>query len=132
MDKMDYTSNRKVKWIRWAARIFGIIVAGFWVLSLVASSIAEFGTPIILEGIILGALVVINTAGVIIAWRREKVGGIIIVAGAMMLSIFAYISAGHNKIFAVLVSGFPFLISGIIFLVSWWMSMKFYSSQNSS
>ena len=132
MDKMDYTSNRKVKRMRWAARIVGIIVAGFWVLSLIASLIAEFGTPIILEGIILGALVTINTAGVIIAWRREKVGGIIIVAGAVMLSIFAYISAGHNKIFAVLVSGFPFLVSGIIFLVSWWMSMKFYSSQNSS
>ena len=129
---MDYTSNRKVKWMRWAARIIGIIVAGFWVLSLIASSIAEFGTPIILEGIILGVLVAINTAGVIIAWRREKVGGIIIVASAVMLSIFAYISAGHNKIFAVLFSGFPFLISGIIFLVSWWMSIKFYSSQNSS
>ena len=69
---MDYTSNRKVKWMRWAARIIGIIVAGFWVLSLIASSIAEFGTPIILEGIILGALVAINTAGVIIAWRREN------------------------------------------------------------
>ena len=129
---MDYTSNRKVKWMRWVARIIGIIVAGFWVLSLIASSIAEFGTPIILEGIILGVLVAINTAGVIIAWRREKVGGIIIVASAVMLSIFAYISAGHNKIFAVLFSGFPFLISGIIFLVSWWMSIKFYSSKNSS
>jgi hypothetical protein len=69
---MDYTSNRKVKWMRWAARIIGIIVAGFWVLSLIASSIAEFGTPIILEGIILGVLVAINTAGVIIAWRREN------------------------------------------------------------
>ncbi len=69
---MDYTSNRKVKWMRWAARIIGIIVAGFWVLSLIASSIAEFGTPIILKGIILGVLVAINTAGVIIAWRREN------------------------------------------------------------
>jgi hypothetical protein len=47
-------------------------VAGFWVLNLIASSIAEFGTPIILEGIILGVLVAINTAGVIIAWRREN------------------------------------------------------------
>jgi hypothetical protein len=69
---MDYTSNRKVKWMRWAARIIGIIVAGFWVLNLIASSIAEFGTPIILEGIILGVLVAINTAGVIIARRREN------------------------------------------------------------
>ena len=124
MNKVNHIDNRKVKWIRWPARIIGTIIASFWVLSLVASAIAEYGTPITLEGIILAVIVVVNTAGVIIAWRREKIGGIIIVAAAAVLCIFAYITAGHNKIFAMLFSGFPFLISGILFLVSWWESRK--------
>jgi len=66
-------------------------------------------------------------AGVIIAWWKEKIDGIIIVAAAASLCTFSYIEAGHNKILAMLFSGFPFLISGILFLISWWRSKKVYS-----
>lgn len=96
-------------------------------ISLIASSIAEFGTPMIAEGFILAGLITINVAGVIIAWWKEKIGGTIIVAAAVSLCTFSYIEAGHNKILALLISGFPFLISSILFLISWWRSKKVYS-----
>lgn len=41
MGKVNHTNNRKVKLIHWPAHIIGTIVAGFWVLSLIVSSIAE-------------------------------------------------------------------------------------------
>jgi len=65
-------------------------------------------------------LIAVVVIGVIIAWFREGIGGFITLIGAVALSIFAYISAGHNKIFAMLTSGIPFLIAGILFLISWW------------
>ena len=126
MENVSNSSDRTDKRIRWAARVIGIIVGAFWVISLIASSIAEFGTPVPIEGFILAGLITINVAGVIIAWWKEKIGGIIIVA-AVSLCTFSYITAGHNEILAMLFSGFPFLISGILFLISWWRSKIIYS-----
>ncbi len=127
MKNISNSNDRTAKRIRWAARVIGIIVGAFWVISLIASSIAEFGTPVLIEGYILAGLVTINVTGVIIAWWKEKIGGIIIVAAAAALCTFSYIEAGHNKILAMLFSGFPFLISGILFLIIWWRSKKVYS-----
>ena len=127
MKNISNSNDRTAKRIRWAARVIGIIIGAFWTISLIASSIAEFGTPVPIEGFILAGLITINVAGVIIAWWKEKIGGIIIVAAAVSLCTFSYIEAGHNKILAMLFSGFPFLISGILFLISWWRSKKVYS-----
>ena len=78
MKNISNSNDQTAKRIRWAARVIGIIVGAFWVISLIASSIAEFGTPVLIEGFILAGLVAINAAGVIIAWWKEKIGGIII------------------------------------------------------
>ena len=126
MKNISNSNDRTAKRIRWAARVIGIIIGAFWIMSLIASSIAEFGTPVPIEGFILAGLITINMAGVIIAWWKEKIGGIIIVTAAAALCTFSYIEAGHNKILAMLFSGFPFLISGILFLISWWRSKKVY------
>ncbi|MBU4482790.1 MAG: hypothetical protein L6416_07225 [Candidatus Omnitrophica bacterium] len=127
MDNISNSSDRTAKRIRWAARVIGITAGAFWVISLIASSIAEFGTPVPIEGFILAGLVAINVIGIITAWWKEKIGGIIIVTAAVALCTFSYIEAGHNKILALLISGFPFLISGILFIISWWRSKKVYS-----
>ena len=127
MENISNSNDQTAKRICWAARVIGIIIGAFWVISLIASSIAEFGTPVQIEGFILAGLITINVAGVITAWWKEKIGGIIIVAAAVSLCTFSYIEAGHNKILALLISGFPFLISGILFLISWWRSKKVYS-----
>lgn len=115
--------DRKTKLIRLIARVWGTITAAFWIISLTLSTIFEKTeelTPTAwIEGLILGILVFISSVGVAIAWWREGIGGLIVVIGGIVLSIFAYITAGHNKIFAMLISGIPFLIAGIISLISW-------------
>ncbi|MGB3346148.1 MAG: hypothetical protein WBA71_02675 [Candidatus Humimicrobiia bacterium] len=120
------TIDKTTKVIRWTSRILGSISGAFWVLALTLSTIMESKlgvepTPEAkLEGTVLGFLIAIVVIGVIIAWFREGIGGFLTTLGAIALSIFSYISAGHNKIFAVLTSGIPFLIAGILFLISWW------------
>jgi hypothetical protein len=128
MRSISRPKNRTARIIIWIARILGSVAGAFWALSLIASTILEIGTPVtigvMIEGFILGGLVAVILAGVIIAWWNEKTGGIIITAAAAALCIFSYIDAGHNKIFAMLISGFPFLISGILFLIGWWALKK--------
>lgn len=126
--------NRTTKVIHWTARILGSISGAFWVLALTLSTIMESKLGVEpapeakLEGTILGFFVAIVVIGVIITWFKEGIGGIITVIGAIALSIFSYISAGHNKIFAVLTSGIPFLIAGILSLISWWRTKKLKTS----
>ncbi len=118
--------NRTARTIIWIARILGSIAGAFWALSLIISTIQEIGMPIttrvMIEGLILTGLIAVILAGIIVAWRNEKIGGIITTVAAAALCIFSYIDAGHNKIFAVMISGFPFLVSGALFLTGWWIS----------
>jgi hypothetical protein len=110
--------------LRRAARIVGLIIAATWVISLLIQVIAEWGTPIILEGIILGILATINVASVIVSWWFPKIGGILLIVFGTAFFIFGYITAGHNEIFAALISGFPFIVAGILFVLSWWRAQK--------
>ncbi len=126
MDMMINNKKRSLKTtkIGWATRIIGSLVGLFWVFSMISSSISEFGEPIIWEGYFIGSAVAILSAGVILAWFKEKAGGILLIAASLAFMVFSYLVAGHNKIFAALVSGFPFLIAGILFLISWKLSLK--------
>jgi hypothetical protein len=121
---------RAAQWMRRIARLIASLAAVFWVFSLTASFIGEVISDSFTwspEGAILGGLMIVSVFGVLIAWRRERTGGVILVLCGLALSVFAYISAGHNKAFVILVSGVPFLVPGVLFLLSWWMSR--YESQ---
>ena len=79
------------------------------------------------------AFFIILAIGVIIAWFKEKIGGIILIAGAVAGSIFSIIVGLNNPDFDLLdfiiLAGLPFLIVGILFLVYWWKSKKLNTSK---
>jgi uncharacterized membrane protein HdeD (DUF308 family) len=74
------------------------------------------------------AFIIIFAIGVIIAWFKEKIGGIILVVSAVAASIFSIIAGLNNPNFdfmdLIILAGIPFLIIGILFLVYWWRSRK--------
>jgi uncharacterized membrane protein HdeD (DUF308 family) len=74
------------------------------------------------------AFFIILAIGVIIAWFKEKIGGIILIAGAVAGSIFSIIVGLNNPDFDLLdfmiLAALPFIIIGILFLVYWWKSRK--------
>jgi len=107
-------NKNTTKTIRWLARILGLIIVLFWlIISLgYAFSDSESFTG---ESLIITLLVIITTIGFIITWRKEKQGGIILITGGIIHSTIAYFMAGHNHFFAVLISGFPFILIGILF-----------------
>jgi hypothetical protein len=71
-----------------------------------------------LQGTILGGLGITIVLGVLIAWRWERVGGTILVIGAIAISAFGYITAGRYKVWVALFSGGPYLVAGILWRVA--------------
>jgi len=113
--------DRPAKWIRWIARGAGSLVAAFWLLMGIG-----YGTldppSWTLEDVVMTVLIISSALGILIAWWREGIGGVVVLVCAVAHSTFALIAAGHNKGLALLVSGGPFFIIGALFLVAWWRS----------
>lgn len=126
IDAMKNKKKRSLKTTKtgWTARVIGSLAGLFWMFSVISHAIIEFGEPVLWEGYFIGSATVILSAGIILAWFKEKAGGIFLVAASLAFMVFSYLVAGHNKIFAALVSGFPFLVAGILFLISWKLSSK--------
>ena len=121
MTSAENTGGQAAKWLRWIARGTGSFVAGFWLFVGIVAAIVE-SRPLTLEGVIMVRLIISSALSVLIAWWREGVGGAIVVVCAIAHSTFAYVASGHNEGLAMLISGGPFLLVGILFLASWWKS----------
>ena len=118
--RMD-EKNKHSSTLMWFARIGGVIISIFWLISFFDSSIGEsIGSQLnlTLEGILLLVLIVASTIGVGIAWKHPLKGGKVTVISSLFLCIFAYFSAGDNKMFAVAVSGLPYFLVGVLFIQS--------------
>ena len=120
---MDKNINKNTRAIRWIARMLGTVLAVYLVFTTVANffifNLGDYG---------ISAFIIIFVVGVIVAWFREKIGGIILVVSAVAVSIFSIITGlndpNSDLMDAIILMGLPFLIIGILFLVSWWKSRK--------
>lgn len=72
----------------------------------------------------LAGLVIFAVLGILISWWREGIGGTVVVIGAVALGTFAYVTAGFNKGWAMLITGGPLLVIGLLFLASWRRSRR--------
>jgi hypothetical protein len=106
-----------LQWIRWIARGTGALVAGFWLIIGILLGIIG-SEPWTTESFIMATLVIASALSVLVAWWREGLGGIMVLACAIAHSAFAYIASGHNRAFAILISGGPFFVVGILFFLS--------------
>jgi hypothetical protein len=102
---------------RWTLCRQVVAAMGGWVDEIAAS-------PWPLEGTVLAGLLIIMVLGVLIAWIRERIGGTLLVVGAIVLGVFSYVIAEHSKIWNMLCMGGPFLLAGILFLACWRQSGK--------
>lgn len=107
----------RMRWIRWIARGVGLIASIYWSVPIIGGLISDNKEDFSLEGFILVVLIFLIILGFILAWFEKRIGGSIMVIGSIALCVFAYLTAGHNKALAVLSSGIPFLLSGVLFLI---------------
>jgi len=100
-------------WARWSARVLGLLLAIFLLVIGIGESFSE---PFTLTGV--GVVILFGWASVsmLIAWRWERLGGLLGVLAAIALSIFIAITAGKNKAAALLIP-LPFLVIAAVFLL---------------
>jgi uncharacterized membrane protein HdeD (DUF308 family) len=113
--------RKPVPGLKWAGLILGTFAGLFWITSLILNVIHELSEgaqPNTIEGLLLALLVLSASASVGFSWRNLKVGGVLTTGSGLALSIFAFFSSGHNHLIAALVSGFPFLLAGILITFS--------------
>ncbi len=115
------SGSRAALWLRWIARGLGTVVAGFWVLIGLLEAFAG-ADPWTVESAILMVLIVAAVLAVAVAWWRAGPGGILLVLVGAAYCVFAAVTAGHNRLFAVAITGVPYLLAGALFLASWWLS----------
>ena len=124
---MDKNISKSARVIRWIARISGTLLAVYLVFTTIANLIMDFKSWDFIPYVYF-VFFIILAIGVIIAWFKEKIGGIILIAGAVAGSIFSIIVGLNNPDFDLLdfiiLAGLPFLIAGILFLIYWWKSRK--------
>ena len=136
--------QRLAKGMRWAARIIGIPVTAFGAMMAIGegvqSVLAEGFGPVNLV-FFGGSFIVLSMmsalAGCIISWWRVRLAGILLILTFLEL-ITAGILAGGSvdlperfslpfilaNIMQASIMGSPFLIAGVLFLISWWLSRK--------
>ena len=114
----------KAKTLRLTARIFGSIVVAFWLFMGIGYAFAESEEPFTYESVIMTILIVTTTIGVIVAWKKEKIEAIILIIAGVIHSVFAGFAAGHNHLFAVLISGVTYIIIGTLFYLACQKSVK--------
>ena len=120
---------RLAKQLRLAARVIGLLAAGFLLIMLIGAAISKvlaegWGAGIEIEGITLGILALIALAGCIVSWWRERLASILLISTAIGLAIHIGICAGRNHFVAWSVVGLPYLIAGVLLLYSWRPSSK--------
>ena len=116
MANTNRAGDRATKWTRWVARGIGLLAGAFWLISLIAELISAHTAPS-WEGEIPAGLVITTVLGVLVAWRREGIGGTIVVIGAIALATFSCVTARFNKVWIMLITDGPFLVANILFLM---------------
>jgi len=130
---MSATKRQRIaKRTRWAARIIGLVVIAFFSLILIGETITSIqaeGFEFDVESLLVIVPLVIALAGYIISWWREQVGGLLLILVSIAFGILPSISAqpAWSMLEALqgwLILGLPFLVVGVLFLTSSWLSKK--------
>jgi len=120
--------QRLIRRTRLTARIIASLAAFFLVLFLVGGAVEELFSEdaegATIEGVTLGFIGLFAVAGCFIAFKRERLGGIILILVSLSFGIHIALAAGRNHFLAWLTIGFPYLLAGALFLYVWWQTKK--------
>lgn len=119
--------NRR-RWLRRIGLIIGLVWAGLWTVFVAASALSEGFGPVTGEAIVASSVltlgVLILWLSIIIAWKRELVGGILLVTAGLLV-VIGYPLGATSRIdpvgivLVVVIMGLPPVFAGLLFILSW-------------
>ena len=126
---MTRTQPRADGWttaMRWVARLLGLIALGLFVFFVFDSGVdilpslswgSPQGIPLLLA--LLGAL-----AGLLIAWRWEVVGGLMVMIGAAVIFGLVCLGSGLDMSLCAFYFTLPLFLSGALYLGAFWRTQE--------
>jgi hypothetical protein len=122
MTSVENGGNGWTAVMRWTARLLALVAGGLFVYFAV-----EFGPKVFPalswtspQGVplLLGLLVAL--LGGLIAWRWELVGGLMTMAGALLVMALVCVGSGPDMLFCALLFTLPLLVAGALYLGCCW------------
>ena len=113
-----------------AGRIMGFGATGFFLTFLIGETAMEFEVEgmaaISAEVIIMSVLGGMALAGCILSWRRERLGGILLIVSAVLggVGIPPLNPLLPHDVRVWLIIYLPYLVAGVLFLNSWLISRE--------
>jgi len=128
----EINEKRSAKVMRWTGRVIGLIASIGWLLIMTASATHDITTDNglelsgsdVVQGALIAVIAIIALAGCIFSFWRLRFSVLFLVIASAGMGIHIAFNAGRNHFFAWSVSGLPFLIAGVLFLGSWWVSRR--------
>lgn len=112
--------------MRKVPRILGLIIAAFiagmFLFIFFGSLFNEEPITKSFESVGIVGLTVLTTISVIVAWFKIEVGAWMVLASGILFAIFGLITAGQNRLMAVMAAGGPLLLSSLLML--WGMQLE--------
>ena len=112
--------------MRKVPRILGLIIAAFiagmFLFIFFGSLFDDEPVTYNIESVGIVGLTILSTISVIVAWFKMKVGAWMVLVSGMLFAIFGLITAGQNRLMAVMAAGGPLLISSLLML--WGMQLE--------
>jgi hypothetical protein len=112
------TNDGLTKAMRWAARLIGLVAIGLF-----AAFVFTSGASIIpslsltdAQGLPLLIALILALAGVLVAWKRELVGGIMTMVGSVAIIAMVCLGSGSDMFLCSLFFTGPLLVAGVLYL----------------
>lgn len=123
MTKIRMNSD-SVAWImQWSARVISTVVALFLALMGFGQALEEgdFSStnPEGYKGLVIAAFILAYLVAVVIAWFRERTGGVLLLVLGLVAIIAFMVTEGPQDYWVTLIIGAPFVLSGILYLMCW-------------
>jgi hypothetical protein len=100
---------------RWTARVSAVILFAMWLVYMVADMLRPGIEPIRLNMYGQAAALAIVFAGYAVGWRRELVGGIVVIVGVLAFFSVVLATTGVVPQLAMLLFAAP----GALYLLAW-------------
>lgn len=115
------TASRWISVARWVARTMALCVAVFFAFFMIESGlrlvpVLPWTQP---QGMPLFVVLLAAVAGLLLAWRKEAVGGVIAVGGALVILGLVYLGSGPTMLLGALFFTLPLLVAGCLYLGCW-------------
>ena len=120
---MKKTTNKGNRYLTWVLRTLFILLIAFWALFSI-DVFQEEGFWNILVGFLMHNIpVFVMIIILVIAWKREHIGGMLLMLGMLGFTIFLMAGSGEFMFATLIMMGIPFLI-GALFVVNHYLLGK--------